>query len=163
MAENLRYQQRKCFHFDVLAAREQNAQKHFRFSVTSPHPTAKPSWGWLRVGVRKPRLVLVGIIATCNKVTAKARAGVLGCTPHGGAGAIPCAAPYGALPPRDSHRGHSFPSRPRTRDLECALAGGEFSRRGLLVVLRLLLTTKREKKGISGGVRSLSCSCPLVL
>ena len=30
----------------------------FRYSVTPPHPTAKPSWGWLRVGVRKPRLVL---------------------------------------------------------------------------------------------------------
>ena len=42
----------------------------FRYSVASSHPTAKPSWGWLRVGVRKPRLVLAEIRATWNKVTA---------------------------------------------------------------------------------------------
>ena len=60
-----------------------NAQKSMFFchSATSPYPTAKPSWGWLRVGIRKPRLVLVGIRATCDEVTAKARAGVLGCSP----------------------------------------------------------------------------------
>ena len=58
--------------------------------------------------------------------------------------AVPCAAPYGALPPRDSHRGHSFPSRPRTRDLECALAGGTFFSRNGLVVLRLLLLTTKK-------------------
>ena len=37
-------------------------------------PATKPSRGWLWVVVRKPRLVLVEIVATRNKVTAKARA-----------------------------------------------------------------------------------------
>ena len=62
MAENLRYQRKYC-HFDALAAREKNAQKgmFFRYSVTPPHPTAKPSWGWLRVGVRKPRSGFSGV------------------------------------------------------------------------------------------------------
>ena len=132
-----------------------NAQKHFRCSVTSPHPTAKPSWGWLRVGVRKPRLVLVGIIATCNKVTAKARAGVLGCTPHGGAGAIPCAAPYGvhlrSTPPSGFPSGPFLPiptSHPWLvlRAGRGTLAGGAFSRNGLPssapIVIRFVIDDK---------------------
>ena len=51
----------------------------FRYSVTSPHPTTKPSWGWLRVGVRKPRLVFAEIRATWNKVTATPRSYCRGC------------------------------------------------------------------------------------
>ena len=42
-------------------------------------PSTKPNRGWLRVVVRKPRLVLGGIRATWNKVTAKARAYWRGC------------------------------------------------------------------------------------
>ena len=74
VAENLRYQ-RKGSHFGVLAAREKRFKKTcFRRSgVTSPNSTAKPSWGWLRVGVRKPRLVLAEFSATWNKVTATPR------------------------------------------------------------------------------------------
>ena len=47
----------------VFGCTRKNAQKgmFFRYSATPPHPTAKPSWGWLRIGVRKPRLILVGI------------------------------------------------------------------------------------------------------
>ena len=41
--------------------------------MTSPHPTAKPIWGWFRVVVRKLRLVLVELDRTGNKVTAKAK------------------------------------------------------------------------------------------
>jgi hypothetical protein len=80
MAENLRYQ-RKRRHFDVLAAREKTHKKtcFFRYSATPPYPTAKPSWGWLRVGVRKPRLVLAGTNAARNEVTTKARAYWRGC------------------------------------------------------------------------------------
>ena len=56
----------------------------FCYSSTPPHPTAKPSWGWLRVGVRKLRLVLFELHRTGNKVTAKAACGVWGCNPpHG--------------------------------------------------------------------------------
>ena len=44
-----------------------------------PHPTTKPSRGWLRVGDRKPRFVLFNADITRNKVTAKERTGVLGC------------------------------------------------------------------------------------
>ena len=44
-----------------------------------PHPTAKPSWGWLRVGVRKPRLVFAEIRATWKKVTATPRSYWRGC------------------------------------------------------------------------------------
>ena len=51
----------------------------FRSGVTPPNPTAKPSWGWLRVGVRKPRLVLAGTNAARNEVTTKARAYWRGC------------------------------------------------------------------------------------
>ena len=51
----------------------------FRYSVTPPHPTAKPSWGWLRVVVRKLRLVLFDLDRTGNKVTAKAKACWRGC------------------------------------------------------------------------------------
>ena len=51
----------------------------FRYSVTPPHPTAKPSWGWLRVGVRKPRLVLAEFSATWNKGTATPRPYWRGC------------------------------------------------------------------------------------
>ena len=66
--------------FGVFAARK-NAQKgmFFRYSVTSPHPTAKPSWGWLRIGVRKPRLFLAEFMATWNKVTAPPRSYCRGC------------------------------------------------------------------------------------
>ena len=45
----------------------------------SPHPTAKPSWGWLRVVVRKLHLVLFELDRTRNKVTAKAKAYWRGC------------------------------------------------------------------------------------
>ena len=51
----------------------------FRYSATPPHPTAKPSWGWLRIGVRKPRLVFGGIRATWNQVTATPRSYWRGC------------------------------------------------------------------------------------
>ena len=82
MAENLRYQ-RKCCHFDVLAARKKTYKRQkacfFRYSASPPHPTAKPSWSWLRVGVRKPRLVLTEIRATWNKVTATPRSYWRGC------------------------------------------------------------------------------------
>ena len=44
-----------------------------------PHPTTKPSRGWLRVGDRKPRFVLFNADITRSKVTAKERTGVLGC------------------------------------------------------------------------------------
>ena len=43
----------------------------FRHSVTSSHPTTKPSRGWLRVGVSKPQLVLARTNAARNKVTTK--------------------------------------------------------------------------------------------
>ena len=36
----------------------------FRYSARSPHPPTKPSRGWLRVVVRKPRLVLFEYRAT---------------------------------------------------------------------------------------------------
>ena len=39
----------------------------FGYSVRSPHRTTKPSRGWLRVVVRKPRLVLSEYRATRNK------------------------------------------------------------------------------------------------
>ena len=42
----------------------------FRYSARSPHRATKPSRDWLWVAVRKPRLVLLGIKATRNKVTA---------------------------------------------------------------------------------------------
>ena len=42
-------------------------------------PPTKPSRGWLWVVVRKPRLVSAEIMATWNKVTAKARAYWRGC------------------------------------------------------------------------------------
>ena len=88
MAENpLRYQRKYC-HFDVLAARKKTHKKAcfcYSYSVTPPHPTAKPScqagvWGWLRVGVRrKPRLVLTEFAATWNIVTATPRSYWRGC------------------------------------------------------------------------------------
>ena len=71
---HLRYE-RKCYHFGVLAARKKTHKKNvFRYGVASSHQTAKPSLGWLRVGVRKTRLVLAEIRATRNEVTAKAGA-----------------------------------------------------------------------------------------
>ena len=84
MAENLRYQ-RKCYHFGVLAAREKTYKKACFFVLAQrrrtqpPSATAKPSWGWLRVGVRKPRLVLAEFSATWNKVTATPRSYWRGC------------------------------------------------------------------------------------
>ena len=42
-------------------------------------PSTKPSRGWLRVVVRKPRFVLSNADPTRNKVTAKTRTNVLGC------------------------------------------------------------------------------------
>ena len=56
----------------------------FASDRTTPPPTTKPSRGWLRVVVRKPRLVLAEIRATWNKVTAKARAYCRGCAPSAG-------------------------------------------------------------------------------
>ena len=43
-----------------------------------PHPTTKPSRGWLQVGGSKPRLVLITSNPTRTKVTAKERTDVLG-------------------------------------------------------------------------------------
>ena len=43
-----------------------------------PHPNIKPSRGWLRVGISKPRSVQFNSKATRNKVTAKEKTGVLG-------------------------------------------------------------------------------------
>ena len=51
----------------------------FRYSARSPHRATKPSRGWLRVVVRKPRLVLVKCRATWNKVTATHTCDVRGC------------------------------------------------------------------------------------
>ena len=51
----------------------------FRCSVASPNPTTKPSRGWVRVVVRKPRLVLSELHRAGNKVTARARAYWRGC------------------------------------------------------------------------------------
>ena len=42
--------------------------------LASPHPTAKPKLGWLRIVARKLRLVLFELDRTGNKVTAKAKA-----------------------------------------------------------------------------------------
>ena len=67
--------------------------------------------------------------------------------------AIFFAAPYGALPPRDSHRGNSFPSRPRTGDLKCALAGETFFSRSTFVI-----TDDKEKR----NDKSSSSGAPLV-
>ena len=44
-----------------------------------PHSTAKQSWGWLRVVVKKLRLVLSELDRTRNKITAKAKAYWRGC------------------------------------------------------------------------------------
>ena len=54
----------------------------FGYSVRSPHRTTKPSRGWLRVVVRKPRLVLSEYRATRNKVTATPRSYCRGCIPR---------------------------------------------------------------------------------
>ena len=51
----------------------------FRYSARSPHRATKPSRGWLRVVVRKLRLVLVELDRAGNKVTARARAYCRGC------------------------------------------------------------------------------------
>ena len=51
----------------------------FGYSVRSPHRTTKPSRGWVRVGVRKPRLVLSEYRATRSKVTATPRSYCRGC------------------------------------------------------------------------------------
>ena len=51
----------------------------FGYSARSPHRTTKPSRGWVRVGVRKPRLVLSEYRATRNKVTATPRSYCRGC------------------------------------------------------------------------------------
>ena len=51
----------------------------FCYSVTPPHPTAKASWGWLRVGVGMPRLVLLEFRATRNNVMATPRSYCRGC------------------------------------------------------------------------------------
>ena len=51
----------------------------FRYSATPPHPTAKQSRGWLRVGVRKPRFVLAESMATWSRVTATPRSYCRGC------------------------------------------------------------------------------------
>ena len=63
-------------HFDVFSCTRKNVQKgmFFRYSMTPPHPTAKPSSGWLRVVVRKLHLVLFELDRTGNKATAKAKA-----------------------------------------------------------------------------------------
>ena len=64
----------------VFLAALKNVQKGIFFVMyggTSPHPTAKPSWGWLRVVARKLRLVLFELDRTRNKVTAKAEAYLL--------------------------------------------------------------------------------------
>ena len=55
-----------------------NAQKGMFFSLSRDGTarncaTAKESWGWLRVGVGNPRLVLAECMATCHKVTATRR------------------------------------------------------------------------------------------
>ena len=51
----------------------------FRYSARSPHRATKPSRGWLRVVVRKLRLVLFELDRAGNKVTARARAYCRGC------------------------------------------------------------------------------------
>ena len=51
----------------------------FRYSARSPHRATKPSRGWLRVGGRKPRFVLIASDPTRAKVTAKERTGARGC------------------------------------------------------------------------------------
>ena len=57
----------------LLHVKKSTKRHFFRYSATPPHPTAKQSRGWLRVGVRKPRLVLLGFRATRNKGTAVRR------------------------------------------------------------------------------------------
>ena len=57
----------------------------FRYSARSPHRATKASRGWLRVVIRKPRLVLSELHRAGNKVTARARAYCRGCV----AGALP--------------------------------------------------------------------------
>ena len=47
--------------------------------VGTRDPSTKPSRGWLRVGVSKPQLILVGAETTANKVTAKTGAYCRGC------------------------------------------------------------------------------------
>ena len=53
----------------------------FRYSARSPHRATKPSQGWLRVVVRKLRLVLFELDRAGTKVTARARAYCRGCGP----------------------------------------------------------------------------------
>ena len=47
--------------------------------VGTHDPSTKPSWGWLRVGVSKPQLILAGAETTANKVTTQTRAYCRGC------------------------------------------------------------------------------------
>ena len=51
----------------------------FRYSARSPHRATKPSRGWLRVVVRKLRLVLFALSRTGNKITATHPCDVRGC------------------------------------------------------------------------------------
>ena len=63
-------------------------------------PPTKLSRGWLRVVVRKPRLVLLEFRATRNKVTAKPRSYCRGCAPRRGVvhrGAATCGGPVFAI------------------------------------------------------------------
>jgi len=39
----------------------------FRCGVAPPHPTAKPSWGWLRVGGSKPPLKMPELVTSRKK------------------------------------------------------------------------------------------------
>ena len=60
---------RFCFlAYSPLKRHNKNAPKYtfFRYSARSPHRATKPSRGWLRVVVRKPRLVLFEFRATRN-------------------------------------------------------------------------------------------------
>ena len=121
MAENFRHQRKMlpfwCFWLHV---KKRTKRHFFRYSVTTPHPTAKPSWGWLRVVVRKLRLVLVELDRTRNKVTAKAKAYWRGCS-HGHLG-IPKNAAAG-WPPASTTQQHTKHKTPFmvTTD-ECVVA-----------------------------------------
>ena len=111
----------------------------FGFSVRSPHRTTKPSRGWLRVVVRKPRLVLSEYRATRNKVTATPRSYVRGCAGRPASFSGDCGAKFPSSEARTSDTAKSdFPAElevPGWRSRTCP------SRR---------IQNKREKEKKSG-------------
>ena len=50
-----------------LHVKKRTKSMFFRCGVAPPHPTAKPSWGWLRVGGSKPPLKMPELVTSRKK------------------------------------------------------------------------------------------------